>query len=361
MNKVYIAGAHSRGTTMGHYLQSLDPSIEIMAYLYDNDEENPLDVNGVPVIKIDENSKLDTESPVYLGTKGVNHAHLMATLTKCGMKHIIPVDVKLDLDIRNKYLKKYYSSIGREYVKIDELDIYEEQEYCVNKSVCVYVAGSAFDKPLQSPYTLADYEKKIQVGAVLTDKDICAEFNDNVGDNISNKNTQFCELTGLYWIWKHATEDMVGLVHYRRHFIIPDNWMERMEYHDVDVLLPLPLYVAPSIEGNYRNRHVESNWDYMLEYLKNNLPEDYESAFTFFRDTALYSPCNMFIMRREILNELCEWMFPILFAVAEQGGILEDSYQNRYPGFISERLISYFFDKNRDKYKVVYADKNFLP
>ena len=54
-------------------------------------------------------------------------------------------------------------------------------------------------------------------------------------------------------------------------------------------------------------------------------------------------------------------MFPILFAVAEKGGILEDNYQNRYPGFISERLITYFFDKRRDKYKVVYADKNFLP
>ncbi len=44
----------------------------------------------------------------------------------------------------------------------------------------------------------------------------------------------------------------------------------------------------------------------------------------------------------------------------EKGGIEDDNYQNRYPGFISERLITYFFEKNRDKYKVVYADKNFL-
>lgn len=361
MTKIYIAGAHSRGTTMGHYLQYLDPSIEITAYLYDNDENNPAEVNGVPVIKIDENSKLNTECPVYLGTRGVNHAHLTETLTKCGMKHIIPVDVKLDLYIRNKYLKKYYASIGREYKKIEELDIPENPKSGANKSVCVYVAGSAFDKPLQSPYVLADYEKKIQVGASLTDEDICAEYKDNVGENISSRNTQFCELTGLYWIWKHATEDLVGLVHYRRHFMLSEDWLERMEHHGIDVILPLPLYVAPSIEGNYRNRHVDSNWDYMLEYLRENMPEDYGSASVFFKETALYSPCNMFIMRREVLNDLCQWMFPVLFAVAEQGGILEDSYQNRYPGFISERLISYFFDKNREKYTVVYADKNFLP
>ena len=28
--------------------------------------------------------------------------------------------------------------------------------------------------------------------------------------------------------------------------------------------------------------------------------------------------------------------------------------------FMSERLISYFFDSRRDRYKVVYANKNFL-
>ena len=361
MNRIYIAGAHSRGTTMGHYLQYLDSSIIIVAYLYDNEEINPSDVDGVPVIKINENSILNTECPVYLGMRGANHPHLIETLTACGMKYIIPVDVQLDMEIRNKYLKKYYSSIGREYLKIDELNVFRHRKWDENKSVCVYVASSAFDKPLQNPYILAEYEKKIQVGVALTEKNICTEYKDNVGENISERNAQFCELTGLYWVWKHAKEDIVGLVHYRRHFIIPNDWVKRMENHEIDVILPVPLYVAPNIEENYRNRHAGANWDYMLEYLKENLQEEYETASVFFRETGLYSPCNMFIMRRKILNDLCQWMFPILFAVVGRGGVLEDNYQNRYPGFLSERLISYFFDKNRDKYKVVYADKNFLP
>ena len=66
------------------------------------------------------------------------------------------------------------------------------------------------------------------------------------------------------------------------------------------------------------------------------------------------------IARKQVFDELCEWLFPIIFYVSEKGGIEEDNYQNRYPGFISERLITYFFEKNREKYKVVYADKNFL-
>ncbi|MCR5748444.1 MAG: DUF4422 domain-containing protein [Lachnospiraceae bacterium] len=68
----------------------------------------------------------------------------------------------------------------------------------------------------------------------------------------------------------------------------------------------------------------------------------------------------MLISKKEVFDDLCEWLFPVVLAVADKGGIIEDNYQNRYPGFISERLISYFFEKNRDKYIVVYADKNFL-
>ena len=41
--------------------------------------------------------------------------------------------------------------------------------------------------------------------------------NDNI-DNISNRNGIYCELTGLYHIWKNIHNvDYVGLVHYRRY------------------------------------------------------------------------------------------------------------------------------------------------
>lgn len=361
MKKVYIVGAHSRGRTAAYYLRYLNPEIKIEAYLYDNDEENESSIDGLPVIHIDENTKLHTEYPVYIGTRGIFHPSIVENLKRIGMQDVRPITVALDLQLRNEYLKKYYEGIGREFVKIDELSINETtDDESAEVAASVYVAKSIFDKPLKDTYELQDYEREIQVGAALSEQRLGEHIVvDNVGENISVRNKQFCELTALYWIWKNATEDIVGLVHYRRHFTLSSDWKQRMMAHGVDVILPIPLYVAPSVDGNFRSRHDASDWDFMLQCLKDRDVLDYEGAVAFF-DGNLYSPCNMFIARKEVVGDLCEWMFPILFAVADHGGQKEDAYQNRYPGFISERLISYFFEKNRNKYKVVYADKNFL-
>ena len=374
MKKIYIVGAHSRARTLATYLKYLYSEILIEAYLVNNEEENSDFIEDVPVIHFNRALELHTEYPIYIGTRGVYHERLEEELRKYGFTMIYPVTVELDLQLRNAYLEKYFAAVGRRFLKIGKLDelvgvnkLYEmeRKEMPYREPVkqfggTIYVVRNICDKSLKQPYELKNYEKEIQAGAALTDKRLSEGIlTDAHGENISLLNKQFCELTVLYWIWKNNCEDIVGMVHYRRHFILPYDWDDRMRAHGIDVILPVPLYVGPSLSDNYKSRHDPSDWEFLMEYLRNQDEESFDSVKLFFEGN-LYSPCNMFIMKKSVLNDLCEWMFPILEAVVSHGGQKEDGYLNRYPGFISERLISYFFDIYKDKYTVVYADKNFL-
>lgn len=356
-NKIYIAGAHSRGQTFRTYIEKLNPNIQVAAYLVDDLEENELYVDGVPVFQI--NCTICKNYPVYLATRGIYHKKLTRKLNSLGVQNVIPVTVEFDMEIRNRYVRTVFKENGRDFMSIDDIELPASTK-TMGLEACIYVANSIYDKPLQCEYNLTSDERIIQVGAALTKKRIFDDvLTDCVGENISVKNRQYSELTGLYWIWKNAKEDYLGLVHYRRHFLLPDNWLQRMERNHIDVILPVPLYVGPNLEDNFKSRHVPSDWEFLIKYFKEKFPHEYDFVQEVFHGN-LYSPCNMFIMRKEILNDLCSWMFPILDAVAEHGGEKEDTYMNRYPGFISERLITYFFERHMEKYKIVYANKNFL-
>ncbi len=365
--KIYIAGASSRGRTAREYLEYMNPGVKAAAFLVspemtDNDDK----IDGIPVMPIGPENGIDNTCRVYIGTRGINHDKLSAELKGIGFRpeNIIPVSVDLDITLRNEYVKKKYLEAGREFIKFEELSNRTEEKSGSGTdnrlSACVYAASSIFDGKLSDRYEPLEEEKTLQVGAGLTDKRLSgAAVTDCTGDNISEKNRQFCELTGLYWIWKNAPEDIVGLVHYRRHFLLPPDWNEIFENNGIDVILPVPLCVVPSVEENYRQRHISDDWDNMMGFVKDNHPEDYEAMKAFFKE-GLYSPCNMLIARTGVLSDLCSWLFPIIFDVAKKGGSRDDTYQNRYPGFLSERLISYFFSGRQGRYKVVYADKNFL-
>ncbi len=368
-NRYYIFGAHPRGYTMYQYMRTLEPDKEVLGFLFDNDEKNPEVIEGIKVydLKVIASDVLETDAVVYIATRGVFHEHIKEVLTNAGFSegNIIPVTPTLDMDLRNKYVQRVFANEGRIFEKLLLGDSAEGDREIGNDDsdydCCIYVAKTVFDNDFSKEVPLKYFESIIQAGTGLTEDRLHdATYFDNDGENISSKNKQFCELTALYWIWKHADQDIIGLEHWRRRFLLPDNWIQIFQKDKIDVILPVPLCVMPSLEENYRGRHVSEVWDRAMKILEEMYPEDAEPAGRYFKEHNLYSPCNMMIAKGDILKEYCSWLFPVLLKLNEEIGSLEDSYQNRYPGFLSERLLNYYLDTRRDRYHIVYADKSFL-
>ena len=80
----------------------------------------------------------------------------------------------------------------------------------------------AYHKP--SSLLKSEIFEPIFVGSELKNDDwlLNNAVADNKGNNISNKNESFCELTAQYWAWKNCDCDYIGFMHYRRHLNFSD-------------------------------------------------------------------------------------------------------------------------------------------
>lgn len=186
------------------------------------------------------------------------------------------------------------------------------------------------------------------------------ETYDNVGENIAEKNANYCELTALYWIWKNVKEeDYVGLEHYRRFFckrtVFKARPLKEKRIKEIlskyDVILPKRNKAKPSIYGNYIRKHIKKDMDVCLEVIKSQMPE-YAKAADEAMSLKKETVCNMFIMPKHLADEYCEWLFKVLFEAEKRMDISDyDDYEKRVFGFLSERLFNvWLYHKNLKTY-----------
>ncbi len=192
---------------------------------------------------------------------------------------------------------------------------------------------------------------------------------DNVGDNISEKNPWYCELTGLYWAWKNVQADYIGLAHYRRHFCIEKNGA-RDEADKIDNVLTLEQaskilektdvilskkrqYYIETIYSHYKHTMYVEPLDETRKILKEKYPE-YLKEFDKLHKATSAHMFNMFIMKKEILNDYCTWLFDILFELEKRIDVSKyDEFHARFFGRISELLLNVWINKNNIKYTEV--------
>ena len=192
---------------------------------------------------------------------------------------------------------------------------------------------------------------------------------DNVGENISKKNPYFCELTGLYWAWKNMDADYIGLSHYRRHFTlnkkIPKD--ERLKFdillnteelekilENTDIVLPKKRkYYIENLYDHYKHTMFIEPLDETRKIIEEKYPEYIEEFDKLQKRTSAHM-FNMFIMKKEILNDYCNWLFDILFELEKRIDVGQyDSFHARFFGRISELLLDIWINKNKINYKEV--------
>jgi len=191
---------------------------------------------------------------------------------------------------------------------------------------------------------LPDIYVPLQVGAEIND-DIGYQ-KDNSGENISAKNKNYCELTGLYWIWKNSSDDIAGICHYRRYFTKSGQILTETDIRelmaDCDILIPQSLFGvanSSSVFSHYCQRHYGNDLIECGKVIHKLFPE-YSNAFELGIQCNLLSPANMMITKKEILGCYCAWLFPVLFELERRINISGyNDYQKRIFGFLSERLL----------------------
>lgn len=215
---------------------------------------------------------------------------------------------------------------------------------------------------------------------------------DDTGENISKKNENFNELTLLYWVWKNTKQDYVGFAHYRRFLIYNNfenkkinniyngifrkfskkkddkvNFIEKNLFNftkrivkDVekyDIILPYPSIMPITLEEQYSYHHIAEHYKILGKIINEKYPEIYKNYLnTSQRNTFFIA--NMFITSKKIFDEICSFLFDILFELERRIEIPTDNVQKRIFGFISERLLTVYLDylfENRN-YKIKYLE-----
>ena len=229
----------------------------------------------------------------------------------------------------------------------------------MNKKIKVIIAThKKYDMPSDKMYL------PLQVGA--EGKNDLGYEKDNTKDNISLKNPYFCELTGLYWAWKNLKEDYIGLAHYRRHFAskkinkkdLFNSVLTKEEasklLNNTDIIVPKKRnYYIENLYSHYEHTMYIEPLDITGQILQERYPE-YMLEFDKLKTRRSAHMFNMFIMKKDKLDEYCTWLFDILFELEKRvDNSKYDSFHARFYGRVSELLLDVWLNTKGYSYKEV--------
>lgn len=192
---------------------------------------------------------------------------------------------------------------------------------------------------------------------------------DDEGDNISKKNTAYNIMCVKYWAWKNINSDYIGICHYRRHFAYKKGLKKSFKnvltkkqalklLENTDILLsPKRYYPFFTIETHYT--HTKRGYVDIhkrdLEVLRQVICEfhiEYISSFEIIMKRNYYHSGSLFIMKKNLYNDYCDFIFSIGKEV-EKILIKERPDLTRYIASLTELLVDVWILKNNYNYKEI--------
>ena len=248
-----------------------------------------------------------------------------------------------------------------------------------DKNYLPIFVGNSIANKISKDGLLSEKEHEAFIRNTLTD--------DAGSDNISRLNRSLNEMTGIYWAWKNydklGTPDVIGLSHYRRFFIFNESlplpnkvWLPNSscyifndfssaspyidtafaydyfkegydciapKKYDARLLCPESITKIKSCEERfYQIAKFDPTIYQKMEKLVLQVDESYSYEIEKLRESPSHHVFNMFLMKKELFFDYCEFIFPILLKLNTQLPITTDATINRAPGYLSEFLTSIF-------------------
>lgn len=354
--KLSIFGA--QGYALGAYeaMTALCPQRPVRFFLVSKIGYNANTLRGVPVREIadvageispDERRKIE----VIISTPENVQTEIEEILEDFGFtNHQRMTSARWD-----EMMKLYHTKLGR-FRPLSTLPIGNMLPF-----IRIFMAKHEKDSTLNVEYEIPEYVVPIQVGAAIS-KTRIASVRDDIGDNISNRNVNYSELSALYWIWKNKLGNIdrtdvgrqyYGLMQYRRIFDLSDDDMLRLMDNDVDVLLPYPMPYDPNINEHHKRWIKDSDWDVMLAALR-ELHPDYADYFQEVLSQEFLYNYNLILAKKAVLFDYCDWLFPVLMRTEELSDPKGDERADRYIGYMGETLLTLYFMKNSERLNIVH-------
>ena len=208
--------------------------------------------------------------------------------------------------------------------------------------------------------------RPLQVGAALAGERFPGFAHDDEGENISDKNRSYCELTGQYWAWKNVRADRYSFFHYRR-YLYPDTDakrpyiirrdpdLEALGYDRFaaligryDMILPMGEDMRVPVRDHYARHHRAADLALAEELVRQTHPEMAAALDTYLGGTVQFFG-NIFIMGRDVFQDYCAWLFPLLAAF---DGEVSDPGP-RVDGYLAERLLGVYATYRRHELRTL--------